>query len=156
MTPTPAPDSARQGLLEEVLGEYMQRLDRGEPADREELLARHPELAEELRSYFAGCDEIEQLGRQAAAGPPTESLTHGGAEGAAAAEGTGRQFGDYELLEQIGEGGMGVIYKARQRGLQRLVALKMIRPDRLASPTDILRFRGEAEAIASLDHPSIV
>jgi WD40 repeat protein/tRNA A-37 threonylcarbamoyl transferase component Bud32 len=64
--------------------------------------------------------------------------------------------GDYELQDQIGPGGMGVIYKARQRSLQRLVAVKMIRPDRLARAADVARFRSEAEAVAGLDHPNIV
>ena len=73
-------DSARQGLLEEVLGEYMQRLDRGDSVDREQLLARHPELAEELRSYFAASEEVERLGRQARRGSQTEPFLPAAAE----------------------------------------------------------------------------
>ena len=69
MTPPSTADSARPGLLEEVLGEYLQRLDRGEAVDREQLLARHPELAEELRSYFADSDEVERIARQAGGRP---------------------------------------------------------------------------------------
>jgi WD40 repeat protein/serine/threonine protein kinase len=161
MTLSVPPDSSRRSRLEEVLGEYMQRLDRGEAVDREQFLARHPEWAEELRSYFAGSDELERLGRRAEgerpAFPPTGTLPEPGRVGGASrAEGNVRRVGDYELLEQIGQGGMGVIYKARQQSLARLVALKMIRPDRLASPADVLRFRSEAEAAASLDHPNIV
>src|SRR5262249_58383247 len=69
------PDSSRQGLLEEVLGEYMQCLDRGEAVDREQLLDRHPELADELRSYFASSDEVERLRRLAGGEPPTDLLS---------------------------------------------------------------------------------
>src|SRR5262249_1895265 len=156
MPPSPPAETARQDPLEEVLCKYMQCLDRGEAVDREQFLARHPELAEELRSYFAASDEVEQIARQAGGGPPTEPCDHTWPEKAPQAEGHARRVGDYELLEQIGEGGMGVIYKARQLGPQRLVALKMIRADRLASPADVLRFRSEAEAVASLDHPHIV
>ena len=72
------------------------------------------------------------------------------------AKGGERPFGDYYLLDQIGRGGMGVIYKARQVTLNRRVAIKLVRPDELPSATLIQRFHLEAEAAASLHHPNIV
>src|SRR5580692_6469866 len=67
-----------------------------------------------------------------------------------------RYFGDYELLEEIARGGMGVVYRAKQVSLDRIVAVKMMRPGLLATEAEIRRFYVEAKTAARLQHPNIV
>jgi serine/threonine-protein kinase len=155
----------REQRLDQVLLAYLKAVEDGQAPDRQEWLARYPDLAAELTAFFANQDQFEAL-----AGPlrlvPEETSTDKGAAartqptaGPAAdapGESAGGSFGDFELLEVIGRGGMGVVYRARHKRLQRLVALKMIRVPEVGSADEVRRFRNEAEMVAHLDHPHIV
>src|SRR5215468_8381054 len=153
--PAPNPSQASaDDPLDAIIAAYVQQVEAGEVPDREALLARHPDLAERLRAFFADYDRLDRQAAdlQLSADP---DRTIGGAEPVSAPPRV-RYFGDYELLEEIARGGMGVVYKARQTSLNRVVALKMILQGELATPLDVARFRVEAEAAANLDHPNIV
>jgi serine/threonine-protein kinase len=156
------PSLEREQRLDDVLVACLEALDQGRPVHASEWLARYPEFAEELAGFFAGQEKVHRLAAPlrsalaAAATPPADRTPPPGAPDTGDAAGLPASLGDYELQEEIGAGGMGVVYKARQRSLGRLVALKMIRWDHAAYPTEGRRFRNEAEMAAGLDHPHIV
>lgn len=155
-------DTARQERLGNALAEYMQSIDRGELPDREDWLRRYPDLADELRTFFEDNDCIGALAGQVSRTTPQYDAPHVSTPFPHREHLAGKigdvetTLGDFELLEEIARGGMGVVYKARQTSLNRLVALKVIRLGNLASPEEVLRFRREAEVVAQLDHPHIV
>jgi serine/threonine protein kinase len=171
--------------IDGILADYLQRVEAGEQVGRALLLQQFPELADELQAFFSNDDRLRQLatppsdpGGVASRMPvdlPTMDSTPGhqpssaemptfdsavSARSPAASLSGGnhniRYFGDYELLDEIARGGMGVVYKARQVNLKRVVALKMILAGQLASEPDVKRFYQEAEAAANLNHPGIV
>src|SRR5262245_15806199 len=146
-------NGSTEARLQDAIAAYLQEQQDGRGVDRDEFLARYPDLADELRAFFADHDKMTQ-----AAAPVRDALDEesGGPAPPSQAETFPQTFGDYELLEEIGRGGMGVVYKARQISLNRVVALKRIRAGQLASPEEVARFRREAEAAAGLDHPHIV
>jgi tRNA A-37 threonylcarbamoyl transferase component Bud32 len=148
---------SRERRLNAVRAAYLDAVAAGQAPDPAELLARHPDLAAELASFFAEDDRVRRLAEPAhSAGLPAT-----GPEAIPPAPGEPplgpvRCLGDYELLQEIARGGMGVVYKARQISLHRLVAIKMILAGSLADDQAVQRFRKEAEAAAQLDHPHIV
>ena len=118
---------------------YVQAAEQGPPPDRQAWLARYPELAGGLAEFFADLDAVGRVAALRSGGPgrardAATGATTLGLEERTLAPGTQvRYFGDYELLDEIARGGMGVVYKARQVSLNRVVALKMILAGQLAS-----------------------
>ncbi|QDU97663.1 WD40 repeat domain-containing serine/threonine protein kinase [Lignipirellula cremea] len=139
----------RSALVQTLLqAEIDLRREAGQTPRTQEYVELLPEHAETVRMLFGLADT---------AAMPEPSLADTLPEAKAAPEQTTTRLGDYELLERIGRGGMGVVYRARQTSLGRMVALKTIRTGAVADDDEeVLRFRAEAEAAAALNHPGIV
>ena len=134
----------------EVLDAYLAQMHAGQLPSKQEVLDVHPELAGVLDCLDA-LDRLLPLPANAATMPPSEISTGAPLIG----EKTLGDLGKYEILSELGRGGMGVVYKARQKDLGRLVALKMILASQLASEDVVERFHDEARAAAAVQHPNI-
>ena len=152
MSASDADRTITDARVNQIIADYLQSIERGEVPDRAWLLVRHADIAQELSAFFADHDRFQR-----AAAPLADALTLPPGESSSPSRAPKvAYFGDYELLEEIARGGMGVVYKARQMSLNRPVALKMILAGEWATPEARQRFRAEAEAAANLQHPNIV
>ncbi|MDA2923171.1 protein kinase [Acidobacteria bacterium AH-259-L09] len=126
----------REQLLDEIYAAYLEAVEKGEAPRQENWLARYPEFRKELKEIF---DNERVVGRVL----PRD--THP------------PNFGrDYKVLEEIGRGGMGIVYKVHQESLNKTVAIKTIIAGQLATESDVERIRKEARRAARLRHPNIV
>ena len=146
----------RNRRLDAVIAEYLQA---GPSPDRRAFLERNRDLSDGLVSFFTTEDRVKHLARLARQSPVSDWPTNGlnRQDGTEAEDSADREIGEFELLNEIASGGMGLVFKARHKRFNCIVALKTIRTDVLRPNEETFRrLRFEAEVIASLDHPNIV
>jgi hypothetical protein len=130
-----------EGRLEDAVALYFHAVDAGRAPDRRAWVARYPDLADGLEKFFAEQERMQRFAEPLL--PP-------------ASPDSWPEFDDFEVLEEIGRGAMGVVYKARQKSVPRPVALKVLRAAASPGPEERARFVEEVSALASLEHPNIV
>ena len=143
-------ESDRDQRLACLLSEVTDAAGRGELVNLDQVCEQHPDLADELRQLWGAALVTNAAAASKDESDPTLSSNHWQSLKLPTI------VGDYELVEELGRGGMGVVFRARQISLKREVAVKMILRGRLASPSDLQRFLAEASATARLEHPNIV
>ncbi len=127
--------------------EFAERLRQGERPSIEEYTQRYPEHADLIRAVFPSVAAVERVAQQESDSVPSLPNSYSTAHAS---------FGDFDVVRRIGSGGMGVVYEAVQRSLQRRVALKVMNDSTSVKAKHRLRFRREAEAAAGLHHTNIV
>jgi serine/threonine protein kinase len=159
--------SALDSYLAEVLEEYMAARSAGRAPPRDELLARHPALAEQLVACLGSLEFIHKASPQASSGKAQEVNPRGAAASPCITPQPGStlplatrdewvNLEDFRIVRELGRGGMGIVYEAEQLSLGRRVALKVLPFAAALDRLQLQRFRNEAQAAAQLQHPHIV
>ena len=130
-------------ILAHLVEEYTSAIDDGQTVDIEDLATRHPEFADEIRRTLRVLQELENLEGDENSGPidPTQQR---------------KQIGDFQIVREIGRGGMGIVYEAIQLSVDRRVALKVLPFAALADSIQLQRFKNEIRAAGTLHHANIV
>ena len=146
-----SPDLAltRQDRLAQAIDEFYAAHDASQPLDRAALLAKYADIADELDDCLRNLDFLQQITPQLSV---SDSLPVDNDSVALHQP----QLGDFRILREIGRGGMGVVYEAEQISLGRRVALKVLPFAAMLDRQQLERFKNEARAAATLDHPNIV
>ena len=150
--------------FQSLLVRCLEALQRGEQIDADSLVAENPKYADEIRRFLDDRGKLEAIAAEFTgddrtgydSSPYEPTMDSRSTSGGWSAGDTVRYIGEYEILEEIARGGMGIVFKARQQKLKRVVALKMILAGKLADNADVERFHREARAAGRLKHPNIV
>jgi WD40 repeat protein/serine/threonine protein kinase len=147
--PNGSPSDSR---FESVLVEIQQAQEQGQTIDVQRYLDRFPDLAEPLRDYF---HDLEWF-RGVVTPPPVPTATYPGANLAQPGLPLGRRIGGYEVVQEVGHGGRGIVYQVSDPELNRPLAIKVLRPELRDEPDAVRRFLEEAQVTGQLQHPGIV
>lgn len=143
------PTLSHDERVDAAIADWLEAVEQGRTPDPREFVAGYPDLTGELMTFLADRERFDQLAARIAPAASSQQM-------APAVEPAGRRLGDFEIIREIGRGGMGIVYEARQISLNRPVALKMLNAAFDHDPRAVLRFRREAEAAAMLRHANIV
>lgn len=147
----PAMTNGYSGLLDDVIEEVANRLQAGDAVNYEAILAQYPEHAESLLRLLPAIAVMADFGVSA-----SRLAALGVSPGLSPLAGELGVLGDFRILREVGRGGMGIVYEAEQMSLGRRVALKVLPFAAAMDPTQLRRFKTEAQAAAQLHHTNIV
>src|SRR5262245_7422955 len=161
---------SRDDRVNEAIAHILAAEEQGQVLDPDELTARYPDIADDLASFFANRDGFRRFadasgvagpaprtdGSTVTRSPPESANTQTWPGSATSTDFLGQVPDGYEVIGELGRGGMGVVYHVRDRALHREVALKMVLAGRHASADELARFLGEARAAAALQHPNVI